>query len=456
MPKCGAKCPAAPGGATADPVCEFSATGKPPPTYCGLKCTASSQCPTGTSCELPTGICAYPYPMGEPEAEAEPLLDAYRAIEPTIEPACDKVLREDCGAAKAKGETECDECVKKNLKKEESANCTKREALTFCGGPGPGPGPTPSPDLCEDVLMRFCGDVHKDETACEHCVRENYQKEKAENCTREELSSYCKGAKPSPTPAPTPSPPNEECEAILREHCGRERTPRPTCERCLEALGSKTLAACTLKEEFAWCDATPVRPIEDACKAFLDNDCGEYRENVTACDRCVRKIVPRGRLYNCTREEEANYCDGSHPHPGPDPAPAAKCEKELKKECGAQISKKACEACAQKVGEVGDCTRREEFTFCGNHSGGGAGGKGLSFCCGKNHACTDPDIEELSITFDKDEQPTSVLIKVKESGADPTECPAEAVKVLPAARPCVQPPIAPFRRTLRTCNHVGS
>ena len=138
-----------------------------------------------------------------------------------------------------------------------------------------------------------------------------------------------------------------------------------------------------------------------------------------------------------TRKVSLFQCDGSHPRPGPAPKPSDKCEKELKKECGAQVSKKACEACAQKVGEVGDCTRREEFTFCGNHSGGGGGGggKGLSFCCGKKQACTDPDIEELSITFDKDEQPTSVLIKVKESGADATECPAEAVKVLPAARP---------------------
>ena len=87
MPKCtGTTCPAAPGG-TAKPICEFSANGKPPPTYCGLKCTASSQCPTGTSCELPTGICAFPYPVGEPEGDEEAPLTTLHSAAPTPAPA---------------------------------------------------------------------------------------------------------------------------------------------------------------------------------------------------------------------------------------------------------------------------------------------------------------------------------------------------------------------------------
>jgi len=93
MPKCNAgTCPAAPGGATAIPTCEFSSTGKPPPDYCGLRCKNGEKCPTGTSCEMPTGICAYPYPMGEPEADDlearaldEQLVTAYSALEPQPE-----------------------------------------------------------------------------------------------------------------------------------------------------------------------------------------------------------------------------------------------------------------------------------------------------------------------------------------------------------------------------------
>lgn len=68
LPKCtGGTCPAAPAGATAIPTCEFSSTGKPPPDHCGLRCKNGETCPTGTTCEMPTGICAFPYPMGEPE-----------------------------------------------------------------------------------------------------------------------------------------------------------------------------------------------------------------------------------------------------------------------------------------------------------------------------------------------------------------------------------------------------
>eukprot|EP01043_Picozoa_sp_COSAG02_P013319 COSAG02_NODE_530_length_20697_cov_20.103457_18_plen_186_part_00 len=85
MPKCTAgKCPAAPGGATAIPTCEFSSTGKPPPDYCGLRCKNGETCPTGTSCEMPTGICAYPYPMGEPETDDDNLVE-FQLLEPGLE-----------------------------------------------------------------------------------------------------------------------------------------------------------------------------------------------------------------------------------------------------------------------------------------------------------------------------------------------------------------------------------
>lgn len=92
MPKCTAgKCPAAP-GATAIPTCEFSSTGKPPPDYCGLRCKNGETCPTGTTCEMPTGICAFPYPQGEPEdldaaAMASQLTEVYSALEPQLEQA---------------------------------------------------------------------------------------------------------------------------------------------------------------------------------------------------------------------------------------------------------------------------------------------------------------------------------------------------------------------------------
>lgn len=85
MPKCTVgKCPAAPGGATAIPTCEFSSTGKPPPDYCGLRCKNGETCPTGTSCEMPTGICAYPYPVGEPETDDDNLVE-FQLLEPKVE-----------------------------------------------------------------------------------------------------------------------------------------------------------------------------------------------------------------------------------------------------------------------------------------------------------------------------------------------------------------------------------
>ena len=96
MPKCTAgKCPAAPGGATAIPTCEFSSTGKPPPDYCGLRCKNGETCPSGTTCEMPTGICAFPYPMGEPEdleaaALASQLTEVSSALEPELEQPADE------------------------------------------------------------------------------------------------------------------------------------------------------------------------------------------------------------------------------------------------------------------------------------------------------------------------------------------------------------------------------
>ena len=58
--------------------------------FCGLSCKGGGKCPTGTTCEMPSGTCAYPYPMGEPEdleaaALDEQLTEFYSVPEPTLE-----------------------------------------------------------------------------------------------------------------------------------------------------------------------------------------------------------------------------------------------------------------------------------------------------------------------------------------------------------------------------------
>ena len=88
LPQCtGGTCPAAT-GATAIPTCEFSSTGKPPPDHCGLRCKNHETCPTGTTCQMPVGICAFPYPMSEPEEE-EDGMETFR-IAPAPEPEAAK------------------------------------------------------------------------------------------------------------------------------------------------------------------------------------------------------------------------------------------------------------------------------------------------------------------------------------------------------------------------------
>ena len=120
---------------------------------------------------------------------------------------------------------------------------TMRTSKAFCSGdkpPAPSPAPIP-PELCEDTLKRLCGDVRKNETACDHCIRENYKKEEAENCTGADLKSFCSG---------------DKCEAILTKECGSSRPVRAECEMCLEKLEHKD--DCTLKEEFEFCDGGAV------------------------------------------------------------------------------------------------------------------------------------------------------------------------------------------------------
>jgi hypothetical protein len=58
LPKCtGTTCPAPPGGLKGKPTCDVSPTGKPPPQYCTLGCSAASDCPPGAICS--SGICGY-------------------------------------------------------------------------------------------------------------------------------------------------------------------------------------------------------------------------------------------------------------------------------------------------------------------------------------------------------------------------------------------------------------
>ena len=75
LPKCtGTTCPAAPAGATGKPTCDVSPTGKPPPVYCTLGCSAATDCPAGAECN--SGICGYacggPAPPPGPPAPPAP------------------------------------------------------------------------------------------------------------------------------------------------------------------------------------------------------------------------------------------------------------------------------------------------------------------------------------------------------------------------------------------------
>ena len=91
LPRCGAAsaCPAAPGGASAVPTCEFSEGSAA--EYCGLRCEGDAACPAGTACQ--SGVCAFPFDvmahLGESlEAEAldKQLRMAYSALEETPDP----------------------------------------------------------------------------------------------------------------------------------------------------------------------------------------------------------------------------------------------------------------------------------------------------------------------------------------------------------------------------------
>ena len=61
-------------------------TGKPPPDHCGLRCKNGETCPTGTSCQMPVGICAFPYPMSEPEQDGDGFETFRLAPSPPPEP----------------------------------------------------------------------------------------------------------------------------------------------------------------------------------------------------------------------------------------------------------------------------------------------------------------------------------------------------------------------------------
>ena len=69
-----------------------------------------------------------------------------------------------------------------------------------------------------------------------------------DNCPKAETMRFCQLL-----PPPTPEPVTDECHAFLKKECATVEADRTKCEECLEKLESKD--HCTLKEEFAYCDA---------------------------------------------------------------------------------------------------------------------------------------------------------------------------------------------------------
>jgi hypothetical protein len=84
-----------------------------------------------------------------------------------VDDQCEEVLKKDCEASKGKGVKACDECVAA-VDKRKLANCTRRDALVFCGGPAPTPGPVS--DKCEKLLKTDC--PPKPELLCDKCAEQ--------------------------------------------------------------------------------------------------------------------------------------------------------------------------------------------------------------------------------------------------------------------------------------------
>merc|ERR1712159_243658 len=79
---------------------------------------------------------------------------------------CEEVLAKDCASARRTSQRDCDECVRK-LDAGKRVNCTRRDAMVFCGG-GPGPAPGPVSEKCERLLKADCPE--KPELLCDKCT----------------------------------------------------------------------------------------------------------------------------------------------------------------------------------------------------------------------------------------------------------------------------------------------
>ena len=201
------------------------------------------------------------------------------------------------------------------------------------------------------------GDLQK----CEECAQSHYKKD---NCTKREALTFCQLL-----PPPTPAPVSDKCQTLLKEKCEDVAADREKCEECLEKLEPKD--GCTLKEEFAFCDAggkppgPKPQPIEDECLAELNAHCKDRRDNTTECDGCLKR-VDRAFKANCTKKDEFKFYEGGKP-----PAPVGdKCVKLLEEDCLKFVAMKnesMCYECTQKAAGTKpdiDCTEREEYTFC--------------------------------------------------------------------------------------------
>ena len=214
---------------------------------------------------------------------------------------------------------------------------------------------------CQGKLKVQCvGDhgPHGSLKECEACALAHLQED---NCTKREAMVFCSGR-----PGPTPGPVADKCIVQLKKLCGDTEKDRPKCEECLEQ-NAKT-DGCTLKEEFAFCDAggdPKPEPIVDECLADLKAHCEDRRANATDCDHCLER-VDHALKAHCTRQDELKFCHG-----GEKPKPisnrcVALLETDCKKFVGAYDGG-ACYNCTQKALKTEPdvaCTPEEEFNFC--------------------------------------------------------------------------------------------
>jgi hypothetical protein len=132
------------------------------------------------------------------------------------------------------------------------------------------------------------------------------------------------------------------CEALLTKTCGKnQKESRVKCEACVEKLDPSK--ECTLKQEFAFCDAAPgPPPSRDSCLQVLKKDCESRRANVKECEGCVAR-VEHAKLADCTRQDELKFCHGDTP-----PAPISDpCLALLDDDCKHHYGKYDGNACCE-------------------------------------------------------------------------------------------------------------